>query len=198
MAKLYFRYGAMNAGKSTLLMQAAYNYEQQGMKVLIFKPSVDTKGDEYLVSRIGLKRKVDAIIKKEDSLIEIVNRLNLEASCIFVDEAQFLTSGQVDELMEIVVFLNIPVICYGLRCDFLGQAFEGSSRLLSIAHTIEEMKTICTCGKKAMYNVRLKNGKYVFSGNQILIDGDNNDISYTSLCPVCYYHIRKKVEEGND
>ena len=186
MAKLYFRYGAMNSGKTALLLQAVHNYEEQGMKVLVAKPAKDTKGDMNIVSRIGLERKVDFLITPEDNVYKYVKNYNEDIKCIFVDEAQFLEKIQVDELMQIVIKLNIPVICYGLRTDFQANGFTGSTRLLEIAHTIEEMKTICKCGKKAMYNGRMVNGKFTFDGDQIAIDGKDK-VTYEALCPHCYY-----------
>lgn len=186
MAKLYFRYGAMNSGKTALLLQAVHNYEEQGMKVLVAKPAKDTKGDMNIVSRIGLERKVDFLITPEDNVYKYVKEYNEDIKCIFVDEAQFLEKLQVDELMQIVIKLNIPVICYGLRTDFQANGFTGSTRLLEIAHTIEEMKTICKCGKKAMYNGRMVNGKFTFDGDQIAIDGQDK-VTYEALCPHCYY-----------
>lgn len=186
MAKLYFRYGAMNSGKTTLLLQAAHNYEEQGMKVLIAKPSADTKGELNIVSRIGLERKVDFLITPEDNVYTMVKEIKEDIKCLFVDEAQFLQRTQVDQLMQIVIKLNIPVICYGLRTDFQTNGFTGSTRLLEIAHTIEEMKTICKCGKKAMYNGRKVNGEFVFDGEQIAIDGED-EVTYEALCPHCYY-----------
>ena len=186
MAKLYFRYGAMNSGKTALLLQAAHNYEEQGMKVLIAKPSADTKGELNIVSRIGLERKIDFLITPEDNVYTIVKGIKEDIKCLFVDEAQFLQKIQVDELMQIVIKLNIPVICYGLRTDFQANGFTGSTRLLEIAHTIEEMKTICKCGRKAMYNGRMVNGKFTFDGEQIAIDGKDK-VTYEALCPHCYY-----------
>ena len=191
MAKLYFRYGAMNCGKSTAIMQVAYNYFERGMKALIIKPSIDTKGDDKVVSRLGLDRRVDYLIKKSDDIYEMINK-HLEKEkihCLLVDEVQFLKSQQVDELLAIAVTLGVPVICYGLRTDFLMNGFEGSERLLLIAHTIEELKTICTCGRKATLNGRMVNGKYVFEGEQVAIDGENQ-VAYQSLCATCYLEYR--------
>lgn len=197
MAKLYFRYGTMNSGKTALLLQAAFNYEQKNMKVFIMKPGVDTKGESYLVSRIGLKRKVDHIITEEENVYqEISDRLE-DVACIFVDEAQFLKPNQVDELMMIVVNKNIPVICYGLRTDFQTKGFRGSPRLLEIAHQIEELKTICDCGKKAIFNVRKVDGKLTFFGEQVAIDG-KNEVTYDSLCAKCYYDKLKKYKRIKD
>ena len=125
MAKLYFRYGAMNSGKSTLLLQTAHNYEENGMKVLIVKPKIDTKGNDKVVSRIGAERVADLLLEKEDNLYEIVKEKYNDINCVLVDEAQFLEKNQVDNCMDVVVNLNIPVICYGLRTDFQTKAFPG-------------------------------------------------------------------------
>lgn len=186
MAKLFFRYGAMNSGKTALLLQAAHNYEEQDMKILVMKPEVDSKGEAFLVSRIGLKRKVDHTIKAKENIFNYVKNIDEDIKCIFVDEAQFLEKIQIDELMQIVIKLNIPVICYGLRTDFRGNGFPGSTRLLEISHTIEEMKTICSCGRKAMFNARKVNGKFTFDGEQVAIDGTSK-VTYEALCPNCYY-----------
>ncbi len=194
MAKLYFRYGAMNCGKSTNLMQVAYNYEERGMKVIIIKPLVDTKGGNQTVSRLGITRDVDLLLGKDKNIYEEVekwNRENWKIDCILVDEAQFFTRKQIDEFFEIAVKMNIPVICYGLRTDFQMKGFEGSERLLLISHSIEELKTICSCGKKAVFNGRKVNGKFVFEGEQVAIDRENN-IEYESLCGECYYREKMK------
>lgn len=197
MAKLYFRYGAMNSGKTALLLQAAYNYEQKGMKVLVLKPGIDTKGENFIVSRIGLERKVDHIVLENENIYEYLEKNIKEKSCIFVDEAQFLTRDQVEDLMQIVVDFDIPIICYGLRTDFKTDGFEGSTRLLEIAHSIEELKTICNCGRKAIFNTRKVNNKFTFSGEQVAIDG-KNEITYDSLCPKCYYDKLKKYKRIKD
>lgn len=194
MSKLYFRYGAMNSGKSTHLMQVAYNYEERGMNVVIVKPKVDNKGGNKLVSRLGVYRKVDLLISSEDNIFEIINKNlteNRKIDCILVDEVQFMKSKQIDQLFEIAVKLDIPIICYGLRTDFKRNGFEGSQRLLLLAHSIEEMKTICTCGRKAVFNGRKINGKFVFEGEQIAID-EQNDVKYESLCGHCYYKYKEK------
>ena len=186
MAKLYFRYGAMNSGKTALLLQAVHNYEEQGMKVMVIKPSKDTKGDDNLVSRIGITRKVDYILGPKQDIYKYIKKIKDDViNCLFVDEAQFLEPKQVDQLMKIVVELNIPVICYGLRTDFQTRGFPGSTRLLELAHTIEEMKTICKCGRKAMFNARKVNGKFTIKGSQVAIDGEN-EVTYEPLCPHCY------------
>jgi len=194
MAKLFFRYGAMNSGKTTILLQTAHNYEERGMKVLIIKPKVDSKGEDYIVSRIGLKRKVDHLIENGENIFTYIKDHDDGVKCILVDEAQFLEAIQVDELMQVVVRLNIPVICYGLRTDFRTNGFPGATRLLEIAHTIEEMKTICACGRKAMFNGRKINGKFIFDGEQVAIDGEDK-ITYESLCPYCYYDKLSKYRK---
>ena len=192
MAKLYFRYGAMNSGKSTALLQAAYNYEERGQRVLLAKPVVDTKGDRMIVSRLGVTREVDMVITPTTDLVDLVDREaariaseeNTTVSCLLVDESQFLSPRQVDDLLMIALRRNIPVLAYGIRTDFQTVAFPGSRRLLEIAHSLEELKTICRCGRKAMFNGRTLNGAFVFDGAQVAIDGDQ--VTYESLCGVCY------------
>lgn len=194
MSKLYFRYGAMNSGKSTHLMQVAYNYKERGMRVLLIKPSTDKKGGDKLVSRLGVEVKVDMIVDKDTSILsEVKENIELggKLDCILVDEVQFMKKYQIDQLFEIAVTLEIPVICYGLRTDFKMEGFEGSERLLLIAHSIEEMKTICKCGNKALLNGRKINGKFVFSGDQIAIDTVDN-VEYESLCGQCYYKYKNE------
>ncbi|MBX9138174.1 MULTISPECIES: thymidine kinase [unclassified Clostridium] len=194
MSKLYFRYGAMNSGKSTNLMQVAHNYEERGMKVLLIKPSTDKKGGDKLVSRLGVERKVDLLINDEQNVYEEVKQwqeVKYKIDCILVDEVQFLKSHQIDELFEIAVCLDIPVICYGLRTDFRMQGFEGSTRLLLLAHSIEELKTICKCGRKAVLNGRKINGKFVFEGQQVAIDNVDN-VEYESLCGHCYFKFKNE------
>ena len=185
MAKLYFRYGAMNSGKTTNLLQVSHNFEERGMNTIIIKPKIDTKGEEYIVSRIGAKRKVDYLVSDDDNLFELIESHleKEELKAVLVDEVQFLKKEQIDELMQVVVRDDIAVMCFGLRTDFKTNGFEGSSRLLEIAHSIEEMKTVCFCGKKAMFNARKVNGEFVFDGDQVEID-DKAEVEYLSLCPV--------------
>ncbi len=194
MAKLYFKYGAMNSGKSTLLLQSAHNYEERGMRTVIIKPMIDTKGDDKVVSRLGVQRKVDYLVNGDAAITDIITADIASKGalhCIFVDECQFLTVKQAEELFWIAVDMDIPVLCYGLRTDFLTNGFAASSRLLELAHSIEEMKTICRCGKKAMFNARKINGRFVFEGRQVAIDNQNN-VEYESLCPVCYLREKNK------
>lgn len=197
MAKLYFRYGAMNSGKTTGLLQTAYNYEERDQKVILVKAGVDTKGDDTVVSRLGVSRRVDLLVSPEDDLRALVRRAALgeravqpEASaregvdCVLVDEAQFLTPLQVDQLLELVLIDDLPVLAYGIRTDFRTMSFPGSRRLMEVAHSLEELKTICRCGRKAVFNARKVGQRFVFDGDQIAIDGV--DVTYESLCGKCY------------
>ena len=185
MSKLYFRYGAMNSGKTTLLLQVAHNYEERGMKVVILKPAVDTKGNDQIVTRIGLTRTVDHMIEKDEKLSKYLNTLEDDIVCILVDESQFLNRDQVDELFMYAKLKNKPVICYGLRSDFKSMAFPGSLRLFEVADVMEELITICRCGKRAKFNGRIVNGEFTSRGEQVAIDGEN-EIEYESLCGKCY------------
>lgn len=192
MSKLYFRYGAMNCGKSTAIMQVGYNYYERGMNAMIMKPMIDTKGDDKVVSRLGIDKKVDFLVQEDHNVFDMVKAYLAEdkkIDCLLVDEVQFFKAYHIDQLLKVAVTLNIPVICYGLRTDFLMNGFEGSERLLLVAHTIEELKTICTCGRKATLNGRKIDGTYVFEGEQVAIDGENH-VEYQSLCTSCYFEYR--------
>ena len=173
MAKLYFRYGAMGSSKTANAIMVQYNYKERGQKVLMLKPRLDNRdGERTVMSRCGLQT--------ECSFIEELHQIDLRGyDCLIVDEAQFLTKAQVQQLVDIVDNQNIPVICYGLRADFQGNLFEGSHWLMAWADTIEEIKTICWCGRKATYNARIFNGKVVKEGDQILLGGNSQ---YVSLC----------------
>ncbi len=193
MAKLYFRYGAMNSGKSTALLQAAFNYLERGQQVLLAKPTVDVKGDRTVVSRLGVERSVDFTVGGSDDLLELffAHRKRVLAAtgspvaCLLVDEAQFLTAEQVDDLLRITVVQDVPVLAYGIRTDFRTVAFPGSARLLEVAHVIEELRTICRCGRKAIFNARRIGERFVFEGSQVAID-EQDDVTYESLCGQCY------------
>lgn len=190
MAKLYFRYGAMNSGKSTSLLQAAFNYEERGQHVLLAKPEIDTKGADQIASRLGVARTVDFLIGAHDDVRALVavhaDRVG-EVACLMIDEAQFLAPAQVDDLLRIVVEDRIPVLAYGIRTDFQTRAFPGSARLLELAHSLEELKTICRCGRKALYNARLIGGRFVFDGDQVAIDElSHQKVTYESMCAECY------------
>lgn len=172
MAKLYFYYSAMNAGKSTTLLQAAHNYEERGMRVLLFTPMIDTRdGESTISSRIGLSRKAQCFSKEHDLLNDIEQQhLESKVACIFIDEAQFLTAAQVLQLTLVCDRLGIPVLCYGLRTDFVGEPFEGSKYLLAWADELGEIKTICHSGKKATMNMRLdQTGQRILEGDQVSI-----------------------------
>ena len=201
MAKLYFRYGAMNSGKTTALLQVAFNYKERGMRVLILKASIDTKGGDTIVSRLGVSCKVDYLVSPETDILELVRdhcRRQWQPACILCDESQFFTPEQAEQLFLVTVDLGIPVICYGLRADFMMRGFPGSTRLLELAHSIEEMKTICACGRKAMCNGRKVNGQFVFEGSQVAIDMVDH-VEYESLCPQCWYReyraFRKRQQQ---
>lgn len=190
MSKLYYRYGAMNAGKSAALLSVAHNYEEKGLPIVLVKPSIDTKGDTKVTSRIGIEREVDVILAPNDLVIEKLPN-GQKPWAIIVDEAQFLTPEQVEELFIITKMYDVPVLCYGLRCDFQMRGFPGSTRLLELADDIEELKTICACGKKATQNLRTLNGRPIFEGEQIAIDGAS-EIKYTSVCGECYLKLREE------
>lgn len=192
-SKLYFRHGAMNSGKSTALLQAAHNYEERNQPVLLTKPAVDTKGNATIVSRLGVDRQIDFLITPEENLREVfakhrklaIEKTGKDIACLLIDESQFLTREQVDQALQIAVLDSVPVLAYGIRTDFLTHGFPGSIRLLEIAHSLEELKTICRCGRKAMFNGRKVDDRFVFDGDQVAIDGVQ--VTYESLCPVCYF-----------
>ena len=185
MAKLHFKYGAMNSGKTTMLLQAAHNYEEQGKKVIVIKSNIDKKGNDTIINRIGLKRKVDELIGIDEKIIDKIRKYLDNLDCILVDEAQFLSRNQIDELFYITKIYDIPVIAYGLKTNFKSVVFTESSRLVEVADSLEEIPTICKCGKKARFNVRTLNGEYLKEGDDILIDG-TTEIKYESLCGKCY------------
>lgn len=196
MAKLYFKYAAMNAGKSTGLLQAAHNYEQQGCVVLLYTAAIDDRfGTAVITSRLGVQREAK-IFDHNDSLKAMVLRDTQEKSvgkvdCILVDEAQFLTPDQVKELHEIAHLWSVPVLCYGLRTDFQGMPFPGSVMLLALADSLEETKTICHCGRKATMNIRLDaNGVRVTEGEQVAI----GDSTYRQVCGACFHTFKSNAD----
>ena len=179
MAKLYFYYSAMNAGKSTTLLQAAYNYEERGMRVLLFAPRIDDRdGVGIIASRLGLRREAHVFESDFDLYANIQEEQSeAEVACVFIDEAQFLSAKQVLQLTLVCDKLNIPVLCYGLRTDFRGEPFEGSKYLLAWSDVLGEIKTICHSGKKATMNARLdENGNRISEGEQVSIG-----LNYVSL-----------------
>jgi len=182
MAQLYFYYSAMNAGKSTSLLQSAHNYTEQGMSVLLYTAAVDERVKKGVIaSRIGLQSDAQIFEANSELYDEIVNlHQQTPYHCIFVDEAQFLSREQVDQLAKVVDLLGIPVLCYGIRSDFQGELFPGSQRLLNIADKLTELKAVCHCGRKATMVVRRDAlGNVVKAGEQVVIGGND---SYESMC----------------
>ena len=182
MAKLYFNYGAMSAGKTIEVIETAYKYNSRGMKALLIKPSIDTKGNDSVTSRIGISKDVDIVLKPEESLIDYIKTYD-NLTCLVIDEAQFLTERQVYELVIITKNFDIPAICYGLKVDFKGNLFKGSEALIRYADSLNELVAVCDCGKKARFNARKVNGEYVYYGEQVLIGADE---SYDPLCETCF------------
>ena len=203
--KMYFTYGAMNCGKSATLLQVAHNYEERGMHVLLAKPSIDTKGERKIVSRLGVSRDVDLLIPPDADVIGLICETmramarsdascdgtdgGRYVSCVLVDEAQFLTVTQVDQLHRLAYLHDMPVMCYGIRTGFLGQGFEGSIRLLEIADELRELTTICHCGRRATMNLRLVDGRPDFTPicDQYAIDTGKDNATYESVCPRCWH-----------
>jgi thymidine kinase len=182
MAKVYFYYAAMNAGKSTVLLQSSYNYQERGMRTLLFTPAIDTRyGTGRIESRIGLHAAA-APLAATDNLLEQVRAAHATSpvACVLVDEAQFLTTEQVWQISDIADVLDIPVLCYGLRTDFQGKLFPGSAALLGLADDLTELKTICHCGRKATMNLRVDaEGRGVKEGAQVEIGGNDR---YVATC----------------
>lgn len=192
MAKLYFRYGTMNSGKSRQLVSVFYNYKERGMNTYVMKPKVDTKGNNTIVPRNANTLEVNHLIEKDDNLFELIKNIDYKIHCILIDESQFLKEHHIDELSDIVDYLDIPVICYGLLKDFTSHLFEGSKRLVETANSIEEIKTVCACGKKATEVIRYVNGVATSTGKQIVIDGAKEEVIYDSTCRLCKKKIFRK------
>ena len=192
MAKLYFKYGAMGSSKSANALITKFNYEERGMRVWLIKPSTDTRdGAGIIASRIGLSAKAE-IISHEESIITLLDKMS-GIDVIITDECQFFTPEQIDELREIVNFRNIPVLCFGLRTDFMTHLFPGSRRLLEVADSITEIKTICSCGAKAIVNARIdSDGHVITSGSQVFIGGND---SYVAMCHKCWSRAIKSGEK---
>jgi thymidine kinase len=182
-SKLYFRFAAMNAGKSTHLLQAAYNYEERGMKVRLFTAALDERSGVGLIgSRLGLTRQVETF--GPETVFDSA-WVGTGVACLLIDEAQFLTGEQVRQLHRLAHQHPVPVLCYGLRSDFRGDPFPGSVMLLALADDLEEMKTICACARKASMNLRVDaDGRRVVDGEQVLIGGNDR---YRAVCPSCFY-----------
>lgn len=190
--KLYFKYGVMGCSKSAQALMTKFNYEQQGYNVLLLKPSIDNRDDHenksVVKSRIGLEADAIAFPKKQN-LISLFNKHKKEnIGVIIVDECQFCTSSQIDELKELTKF--VPVLCYGLKTDFRTKLFPGSKRLIEIADSLTELKAICQCGRKATVNARFKNGLLVTKGSVIEIGGDDK---YKAMCYDCYKKLEKQT-----
>lgn len=191
MSKLYFKYGAMGSSKTASALITKFNYEERGMKVWLIKPATDTRdGDDVIKSRIGLANNCRAIEKSED-LYEVFLKEAADVDAIICDECQFLTREQIDGCRRIVDVHDLPVLCFGLRTDFLTHCFEGSARLFEIADSIAEIKTICECGRKATVNARISDGKIVTEGEQLMLGGNN---SYLAMCHRCW---KKKIAKQN-
>lgn len=182
MSKVYFYYSAMNAGKSTVLLQSSYNYRERGMHTLLFVPAIDTRaGVGRIQSRIGLGSDAMAL-QADENIFEHVKAAHAAqpVACVLIDEAQFLTRAQVEQLTDVSDRLGIPVLCYGLRTDFQGQLFTGSAALLALADNLIELKTICHCGRKATMNLRVgPDGRAVKEGAQVEIGGNER---YVAMC----------------
>ena len=191
MSKLYFRYAAMNAGKSTALLQTAHNYEERGMRVRLFTAAHDDRAGTGIVgSRLGLQRQVESFGANtlfDGSLLDgpQPGGATTPLACVLIDEAQFLSHEQVRQLHRLAHTRRLPIICYGLRSDFQGQAFPGAAALLTLADDLEEMKTICACARKASMNLRIDaSGRRVKEGEQVVIGGNER---YRAVCPGCFY-----------
>lgn len=184
MAKLYFKYGVMGSSKTAQALITKYNYEEKGMKVLLVKPATDTRdGFDVVKSRIGLQSEA-FVLKKKDNLLKLfVEPMLFYYNAIICDEAQFLTPKQVEQFKEIASAWNIPVLCYGLLTDFKTKLFPGSKRLVELADSMTEIKTVCECGAKATVSARLVNGKIVRDGEQVMIGGNE---SYKAMCYRCW------------
>lgn len=197
MAKLYFKYGAMKSGKTTDIIKTYYNYLEKGMNLIIIKPGEDKKAGDSIQCRSGAELKCDYVVPKDANIYSLITNHIVEYNldCILVDEAQFMTPEQIDQLSDIVDNIDIPVLCYGLRADAFTHLFPGSKRLFEVADVIEELKAVCMCKAKATYNLRLNrvDGELipVFSGEQVSIDGI--DAEYDSVCRTCYKKLKKKT-----
>ena len=195
MAKLYFKYGAMGSSKTAQALITKYNYEENDMKVWLIKPSADTRdGADILRSRIGREAQVEVIAPTVDVIARFLGQHNRKCDVIIVDECQFMTEKQIDQLRSIVDEQNIPVLCFGLRTDFQTKLFPGSRRLMEVADVIEEIKTMCDCGAKATVNARINDGYIVTEGAQVVLGGND---CYIAMCHRCYVNgIRqhKKIQ----
>lgn len=194
MAKLYFKYGAMGCSKSAQALMCKFNYEQKGFNVLLLKPSIDTRdyenGKAIVKSRIGIRSECE-VLGKDDSLLELYKKLSetKKYDVVIIDEAQFCSESQINDCKEISI--DIPVICYGLKTNFRSYLFEGSKRLIEIADSISEIKSLCNCGANATVNARIVNGKLVTTGEEIVIGGDE---TYVAMCYTCWRKLQIEQE----
>ena len=191
MPTLTFYYSTMNAGKTIDVIKTAFNFETEGIPIIIFTSAIDTRsGINKVKSRIGLER--DAIsIHEEDNLYQMVNDVTPKPGCVLIDEVQFFTIDQIWQLFNITHKLQISVVCYGLRGDFMGKPFPASAQLMAIANKVEEIRTICWCGRKAIINARILDGKVVYEGEQVMVGGNE---SYKALCGEHYLSGQYKKE----
>lgn len=194
MAKLYFKYGAMGCSKTAQALITKFNYEERGMKVLLIKPSIDTRdGVDLVKSRIGLQSEAYAVDSHEN-LYDFYTKKHSDCNVVIVDECQFLTPEQVDQLGDIVIKLSVPVLCFGLATDFTTHLFPGSRRLFEIAESISEIKSVCKCGAKATVNARFDdNGHVVYKGEQVVLGGNGR---YTAMCRKCWLKIKAEQEKN--
>lgn len=209
MAKLHFKYGAMNSGKSDTLIKTAYNYQERGLRILVIKPATDTKSGDAVVARGGASRPVDILAHPGDDLRALILQAQegtgqfaglwhlsegeaAPIACVLVDESQFLDEEQIDQLFDVAKTDGISVICYGLRTDFLTRVFPGSRRLFELADNFEKLPTMCRCGSQAEFNCRRVGSTFVFEGDVVAIDGEDV-ISYESLCGSCYRRERDRA-----
>lgn len=197
MAKLHFKYGAMNSGKSDTLIKTAFNYTERGLNIATVKPSIDTKSAASIVARGGAERIVDILAAPETNLRQAISLFMAEKAlqrlnCVLVDESQFLSRDQINQLFDTAKIDDISVIAYGLRADFRTDLFPGSKRLFELADNIEKLPTMCGCGSQAEFNCRKQGNKYVFEGEQVAIDGEEA-VTYDSLCGGCYTKERGPI-----
>lgn len=197
MGKLVLYYATMNSGKSFDLIRTDYNYRENGFDTIVMKPSKDTKAEDFILARAGLKRKVDYLIGEQESIIDLLSNKLQNITCVFIDEAQFLNKHQVKELRLITASTNISIICYALRLNFKGELFEGSEALFTDADKIIELKTLCPlCEEErvARYVGRKVNGEFVSKGKEVVIDGSKDNIEYI---PLCEKHFLEEVKKEN-
>ena len=194
MAKLLYKYATMNSGKTIDLLRTVYNYEENNGKVIILKPKVDTKGGKKIVSRLGVSRDADYLVCYDDEIIDLLKGKLDNIDAILVDEAQFFSKKQIEDLSIISKVMNIDIICYGLRVNFRGELFEGSKKLFEVADSIDELVTLCNCRNVARFVGRKEDGVFKVDGPEIIIDGSKKNVEYVPLCKECYLKEVKKID----